>query len=305
MTTNCSCRTGFTLIELLVVLAIIAVLIGLLLPAVQRARAAADRATCSNNLHQLGLALHMYHDAQGVLPPGCNSPSGNNPYPFMSWCSYLLPYVEQGPLWDLEKAAYAIDRDFLSPPHYEYRAQVLKVFACPADGRSTRPGQPTPNPAFLFGFTFYLGVEGTNYLTMDGVLYLDSRTRVTDITDGTSNTLLVGERPPSPDQQFGWWYAGWGQAQSGSMDMVLGVRELNSGDVNLLEARRCWSGPYFFSAGTVSNPCDTFHFWSLHLGGGANFLFADGSVHFLPYSIAPLMTALASRAGGEAANLED
>lgn len=303
MTTNRSCRTGFTLIELVVVLAIIAVLMGLILPAVQRARAAADRSMCSNNLHQLGLALHMRHDAHGALPPGCSSPRRDNPYPFISWCSYLLPYVEQGPLWDGEIAAYAIDRDFLGPAHAVYRAQVLKVFACPADGRSTRPGQPSP--AVFVGFTFYLGVEGTNYLTMDGVLYLDSRTRMADITVGLSNTLLVGERPPSPDQLLGWWYAGWGQGQTGSTDMVLGVCELNSGDFNLRDARKCWPGPYFFSAGTVSNPCDPFHFWSLHIGGGANFLLADGSVHFLPYSIAPLMPALASRAGGEAANLEE
>lgn len=300
MRANRSCYTGFTLIELVVVLAILAVLMGLILPAVQRARSAADRTMCSNNLHQLGLALHMYHDAHGVLPTGCSS---HNSYPFISWCSYLLPYVEQGPLWDREKAAFAIDRDFLSPAHGGYRARVLKVFACPADGRSVNPGRP--NPAFLVGFTFYLGVEGTNYLTRDGVLYLDSRTSLLDITDGLSNTLLVGERPPSPDQQWGWWYAGTGQAKTGSIDMVLGVREFNSGDVTLLKARNCWPGPYFFSAGNVSNPCDPFHFWSLHLGGGANFLFADGVVHFLPYSIAPLMPALASRAGGEAISLED
>jgi prepilin-type N-terminal cleavage/methylation domain-containing protein/prepilin-type processing-associated H-X9-DG protein len=302
MTTNRSCRAGFTLLELLVVLAIFAVLMGLIVAAVQRVRAAADRTTCSNNLHQLGLALHMYHDAHGVLPPGCSSPSGNNPYPFISWCSYLLPYVDQGPLWEHEKAAYASDRDFLSPPHAAYRAQVLKVFACPADGRSTQPGQPSPMS--FFAFTSYLGVEGTNYLTMDGVLYLDSRTRLADITDGLSNTLMVGERPPSPDQTLGWWYAGWGQAQTGSMDMVLGVRELNSGDIFLREARKCWSGPYFFSPGAVRNPCDPFHFWSLHPAGG-NFLFADGSTRFLAYSADPLMPALATRAGGETVDFGD
>jgi prepilin-type N-terminal cleavage/methylation domain-containing protein/prepilin-type processing-associated H-X9-DG protein len=302
MSTNRSRHAGFTLIELLVVIAIIGVLVGLILPAVQRVRAAADRTACSNNLHQLGLALHMYHDAHNVLPPGCTSPNNNNPYPFMSWCSYLLPYVEQGPLWAAETAAFAQNPDFLTPPHDALRAQVVKVFACPADPRSAQPGQLGPSK--LIAFTDYLGVEGTNYLTDNGVLYLGSRTHMADVTDGLSNTLFVGERPPSPDARLGWWYAAWGQAQSGSVDMVLGVREINSGDGFLEEASNCWPGPYFFSPGRIQNPCDPFHFWSLH-PGGANFLFGDGSVRFLTYASDPLMPALASRAGGEVIALPD
>src|SRR5207253_1385089 len=114
----------------------------------------------------------------------------------------------------------------------------------------------------------------------DGVLYLDSHVRWADITDGTSNTLLVGERPPSSDHRYGWWYAGWGQLKTGSAEMVLGVKELR--DDPKYEA--CSPGPYTFQAGGGGNDCDTFHFWSLHLGTGANFLFADGSVRFLHYS---------------------
>jgi prepilin-type processing-associated H-X9-DG protein len=282
--------------ELLVVVAILAVLMGLLLPAVQRVRAAADRSTCSNNLHQIGLALHMYHDTNGLMPPGCTSPSNNHRYPFMSWCSYLLPYVDQGPLWEQEMGAYATDRNFLTNAHAASRVQVLKVFACPADGRSTRPAQLSN-----FGFTFYHGVEGTDYLAKDGVLYLDSRTRLADVSDGLSNTLLAGERPPSPDEVLGWWYAGWGQNKSGSLDFVLGVREINSHDGSMGAATNCWTGPYFFSPGTVTNPCDALHFWSLHSGGG-NFLFADGSTRFLSYSADGVMPALATRAGGETVN---
>jgi prepilin-type processing-associated H-X9-DG protein len=169
----------------------------------------------------------------------------------------------------------------------------LKIFACPADARSSRPSERSN-----IGFTFYLGVEGTDYLAQDGVLYLDSRTKASRITDGLSNTLLVGERPPSADEVFGWWYAGTGQADSGSCDMVLGVRELNVWD----GTRRCWRGPYFFSPGKVENPCDMFHFWSLH-PGGANFLFADGSVRFLAYSADAIFPALATRAGGEAVEM--
>lgn len=148
--------------------------------------------------------------------------------------------------------------------------------------------------------TSYVGVEGLDYLTIDGCLYLDSRTRFGDISDGLSNTLLVGERPPSKDRRLGWLYAGTGQAFSGSAEMVLGVRELNVS----LQDSQCWVGPYEFSLGSFNNQCDLFHYWSPH-ANGANFLLADGSVHFLNYSMAALMPALASRAGGETANLDD
>ncbi len=144
-------------------------------------------------------------------------------------------------------------------------------------------------------FTDYLGVEGINQNRKDGVLFLDSTVRFADITDGTSNTLAVGERPPSTDGWYGWWYAGWGQNQDGSADMVLGVREKNYS----ARAASCPIGPYEYGPGRPDNMCDTFHFWSHH-PGGANFLFADGSVHFLPYSARAVMRALATRAGGEA-----
>jgi prepilin-type processing-associated H-X9-DG protein len=281
-----------------VVIAIVAILMGLLLAGVQRVRATADRSVCLNNLHQVGLALQMYYDSKGSLPPGCSSDSAANPYPYISWCSYILPYVEQPALWHQVTDAYASDRSFLGNAHAVYRAHVLKVFACPADARSFQPGQPGPNGSFVVGFTYYLGVEGTDYLAKDGVLYLDSRTRMQEITDGSSNTLMVGERPPSTDQQFGWWYAGTGQADSGSCDMVLGVRELNV----WWNARQCWRGPYFFSAGTIGNPCDMFHYWSLH-PNGANFLFADASVRFLPYSADAITPALATRSGNEVVDL--
>ncbi len=145
-----------------------------------------------------------------------------------------------------------------------------------------------------------LGVSGKDYSTLDGLLFRDSRIRLTDIKDGASNTLMVGERPPSADFQFGWWYAGAGQKFTGSADMILGVEEQN---ILTVTAGSCPPGTYKFAPGSFNNQCDMFHFWSPH-SGGAHFLMADGSVHFLSYSAAPILPALASRAGGEPTGVE-
>ncbi len=288
---------AFTLLELVVVIGIIGLLLALTLPAVQHMRAAAARASCGNNLKQLGLALHAYHDTAHVLPPGMsNQPTGEQ-YPCMSWHARLLPYVEQQNLWDVTVQAYAQDWNFAhDPPHVGF-ATVVRVFACPADGRTAQLGAFAGLPV---AFTDYLGVEGINSVRKDGVLFLNSSIRFADITDGTSNTLAVGERPPSADGYFGWWYGGVGQGGDGSADMVLGVRE----KCYSYRARDCPKGPYAFGPGRADNMCDTFHFWSHH-AGGANFLFVDGAVHFLPYSAQPIMRALATRAGGEAVSLPD
>jgi prepilin-type processing-associated H-X9-DG protein len=144
-------------------------------------------------------------------------------------------------------------------------------------------------------------VSGKNYSTRDGMLFQNSRTRLIDATDGTSNTLLLGERPPSTDFQFGWWYAGVGQRGSGSGDIILGVREANLQPVT---TGSCPPGNYPFMSGNFNNQCDMFHFWSPH-PGGANFAFGDGSVHFLSYSANDILPALASRAGGEPVAIPD
>ncbi|MGH7170495.1 MAG: DUF1559 domain-containing protein [Gemmataceae bacterium] len=294
-------RHGFTLLELLVVLAIVAVLMGLLLPAVQRARDAATRIKCANNLHQIGLAAHQYHDLMGSLPPGMSSPIvPNQLYRFASWLTMLLPYLEQGNLWNATVAAYQQSRSpYKNPPHIGL-ATVMPIFACPADPRSAQV-QFAPRDKFNVALTCYLGVEGQDLYSKDGLLFRDSAIRFADITDGLSNTLLAGERPASTDFQFGWWYAGAGQRFSGSAEMVLGVRE-----PNLLRVTKgsCPPGIYSFTPGSLTNQCDMFHFWSPHIGG-AFFLFADGSAHFLPYAAASVLPALASRAGGEAATLSE
>ena len=285
-------RPGFTLLELLVVIAIIAVLVGLLLPAVQKVRDAAARIQCQNNLKQIGLALHGYHDAHGSFPPGLSDDDGVTPQPYLSWNARLLPLLGQEPLWREVESAFAQDRDFLHVPPHVHRATVVPAFACPADPRTSRPSTRFGN--VRVAFTAYLGVAGRDSDVLDGVLYLDSQVRIADIADGTSNTLAVGERPPAADETYGWWYAGWGQSKDGSAEVVLGAADRN------VAVPGCFRGPYRFGAGRVDNQCDAFHFWSLH-AGGAHFAFADGSARFLPYSSFPLFPAWASRAGGEPA----
>lgn len=148
----------------------------------------------------------------------------------------------------------------------------------------------------MVALTSYLGVSGLDYSAKDGVLYQDSRVRIADVLDGTSNTLLFGERPPSADYQFGWWYAGTGQQLTGSADVILGVRELNI--MPIVAGSVCGPGRYQFGPSSPSDPCAWYHYWSLH-AAGASFAMSDGSVRFVRYEAARTLPALASRAGGE------
>jgi prepilin-type processing-associated H-X9-DG protein len=289
-----------TLVELLVVLAIIAVLIGLLIPAVQRVREAANRLKCANNLRQIGLALHQYHDDFGSFPPAVDSRVTDNQYRFLSWQARVLPYIEQDPLWEVSRNAFQIDPYFLDNPPHAGVATPLTIYQCPSDTRVASVQTYVPiqldNPptiSYRVALTSYLGVSGTNWRTRDGVLYDQSMVRLTDILDGTSNTIAVGERPPSADFRFGWWYGGAGQAFSGSLDSHVGARELN-----WVVGHTCSFKPSHFEPARPEDPCAYFHFWSLH-GNGAYFLFADGSVRFLAYSADGILPALATRSGGE------
>lgn len=289
---------GFTLIELLVVIAIIAILIALLVPAVQKVREAAARTQCLNNLKQIGLALHNYHDVYKCFPPAHSGdvnafqrpPQLDNKL-YFSWMARILPFIEQDNLY--KKINFGVSPWWQHP----INETMVAMYACPADSRSSLVAS---FGADLVALTEYLGVNGTDQLAYNGILYINSRVTMNNITDGTSNTLLVGERPPSNNLDYGWWFAGSGSyPYFGATDVVLGVNEIK--DVNNPALRDV------FRAGELNDPTDQhrWHFWSLH-PGGTNFLCADGSVRLVSYNVGqPIINAAATRAGGEAMNLNN
>jgi prepilin-type processing-associated H-X9-DG protein len=288
-------RPAATLVEIVVVVAIVAVLAALALPAVQRVRDAAARTTCQNNLRQIALAAHTSHADRHAFPPGWQSkPTPNAPFRYTGFLVRLLPYLDQHPLFGTVGPAFtASPSPFADPPHIA-RATVVPLFGCPSDARVFSPQTPEVTKGRV-ALTSYLGVSGTRTDQPDGVLFVDSRVAAADVADGTAHTLLVGERPPSKDFQFGWWYAGGGQAFDGSADQILGVREANR---RFFSYPACPPGTYPYRPGRFTDPCDTFHFWSPHTAG-ANFAFCDGSVRLLAYIADPVMPALATRAGQE------
>src|SRR5215467_8684648 len=199
-------RTGFTLVELLVVIAIIGVLIGLLLPAVQRAREGARRTQCQNNLKQYGVALHHYHDGHRSFP------IGNVPNRWWGFQSRLLPYLEAKNIYQFINYDYLPDCfracDAL-PAGQDPGNQVQSVDMCPDDPLAGQIWyEPTAHSGH-HGCTDYLGVMGTSPKAGDGILLYGPPIKVAQITDGTSRTLIMGERGISNDL-WGWPYCGYG-----------------------------------------------------------------------------------------------
>jgi prepilin-type processing-associated H-X9-DG protein len=287
-----------TLIETLVVLAIIGVLIGLTLAAVQRVRATASRTTCQNRLRQTALGLASHHAAHGRLPPGVSSKAGSDSFELMGWQARILPYIEQDAVWrEIVAAIKTHPGDFTASPPHPF-STVIPTFQCPADGRIREAVMARGK--YLVALGSHLGVAGARNSRRDGVLHYDSSVAFTDITDGTSNTLMIGERPPSPDFWVGWWYAGYGVDFRGTADTVLGARE--RAGVTDPYFPDCGPGSAHFKPGKFDSMCDVMHFWSPH-AGGANFAFADGSVRFLAYTADEILPALATRTGGEAVEL--
>ncbi|MCY2996278.1 MAG: DUF1559 domain-containing protein [Planctomycetota bacterium] len=210
-------RSAFTLVELLVVIAIIGVLVGLLLPAVQAAREASRRAQCSNNLKQIGIALHLYHETHRVLPPGwlATHPSTGMPYwlgrPGWGWASFALPLLEQQ---SVSENLVRCELPITDPVNQIARTTMIETYRCPSDtGQKTflLDAGPTPAPNYSPGYVpveiasaNYLGVFGTVTMATvcggtgdcvgDGSFVFQRSFRFADFTDGLSQTLIVGER---------------------------------------------------------------------------------------------------------------
>lgn len=201
-------RPGFTLIELLVVIAIIAILIALLVPAVQKVREAAARTQCVNNMKQLGVALHASHDVNKRLPAGLGNLTGGTHL----WTAFILPYIEQEPLFK--------QIDFSTGGawnNYAYHKEIVRIYLCPASIRAptlnydaAAPGGTYYNSLAIAEYSAIAGSDGARQFTSPaiaatnpdsswnstsplGTMYLNSKTKLTEITDGTSNTMLVGE----------------------------------------------------------------------------------------------------------------
>jgi prepilin-type N-terminal cleavage/methylation domain-containing protein/prepilin-type processing-associated H-X9-DG protein len=308
-------RPAFTLIELLVVIAIIAILIGLLLPAVQKVRSAAARIQCANNLKQLGLAAFNYESNYGRFPPGVNLPfttavaggqSAGPVYPgqYISLFEFLLPYIEQDNLYKRFNFSLTQYGNCLGPS--SPGATVVKTYICPADIAPNQTTYTTGGKTYYFGANSYggnPGVYGFYTASMDqtGLFYINSAVTITSITDGTSNTFMFGERnrlDPTYDRIYGGGVAGaFGQrsgwAWSNSLpgfDYLFGAAQ----PINWVMPPSLVADPGFVYEDLRFSTYGSGH------TNGANFCFADGSVKFLSNAV-PLVVLqqLSTRNGGE------
>ncbi len=293
-------RRGFTLIELLVVIAIIAVLIGLLLPAVQKVRDAAARAQCQNNLKQIGLSLHNYHDANGRFPAGAGVANG------LSWRVFVLPYVEQDALFrkfDLGAGAWNGGPNKEGPNKMVHALNRIPVYNCPsvpdyfaangsstlADGRRTYTsdyhgvaGPKGTNPSSGQPYLVDPNPSGQGGFALQGVLGKDSKAQFGNLADGSSNTLVVGEVSVLWNGDI---------LASDGADWVRGVG-LTNGMAGCRNVQNAINTPYNGTYNDIS-------FGSRHTGG-AQFVMGDGSVRFVLDTVDLVVyKSTASMDGGE------
>jgi prepilin-type N-terminal cleavage/methylation domain-containing protein/prepilin-type processing-associated H-X9-DG protein len=344
-------RAGFTLIELLVVIAIIAILIGLLVPAVQKVRDAAARAQCINNLKQIGLALHNHHDSKKVFPPGGMQTAENGTPCYTNWAIEILPYIEQAHLYqryDQSKLNEHNNNKFVNQSR-------VPIYECPTDMHAGKLERPRTGPAkydYMHGSyravsgrsgaigrgfwdTFepqfwppnwimlqewrgalhgtsrpYFGIPGSTYVhpgTKASIVQMGGPEKFASITDGTSNTLMVGEWtsipgivPNSPNwdddgtqatRRITFWSYTYASYNQGSITTE--SRILNNDYVKCVMTKGQGN----------SNPCKR-SFGSMHTGG-TNFLLCDGSVRFVAYAVdINLLAAMATIGGSEIANVD-
>jgi prepilin-type N-terminal cleavage/methylation domain-containing protein/prepilin-type processing-associated H-X9-DG protein len=289
-------RHAFTLIELLVVLAIVAVLLGLLLPAVQKVRAAAARAHCSNNLKQIGLACHNHHDTHQSFPPGYVAlASYTETTPGWGWGAYLLPYVEQENLYR--------QINFSRPLEGQPAIQTpIQVYVCPADSPPATPFALTDGTfrtVCLAAPSSYAATVGDDSVEVDdpignGVFYRNSQVRLADITDGTSNTTLLGDRAWADTQGI------WAGAPNGAVTRA-GPANPWAHATGPAQALALVHNNWVNITTDADGGLDDFS--SKH-PGGVNLVFADGSVRFIRSITVDGPTrrgfwAMGTRAGGE------
>jgi prepilin-type N-terminal cleavage/methylation domain-containing protein len=292
---------GFTLIELLVVIAIIAVLVALLLPAVQQAREAARRSQCKNNLKQLGLAIHNYHDTHRVFPPGyisrnvnTNDPASSDTGPGFSWGTMILPFADQAPLYN----QLDLNLNATTATNINIAQATLAVFTCPSDPGPDRFTVNDGSDDYELPKANYVGIYGYGSVSMRpgapdpaGLFYRNSRVRMADIIDGTSNVLMVGECASNHDFVNGMpdisanstWYAAIPGAMRPAGMMNPTMMEAHPSLI-LGHVGQAAMGGMMQMHHTPNTTNHIVNFSSRHTGG-VQFLLSDGSVHFLSENV--------------------